>query len=154
MAGLYGEGRPVRLANDRFEQFQMGLKRHAFWMKYALLVDRKTLRFRAMRGEFKCDGGGRANYSTVVGMVGATAAQSIYYLPRSDFSVATLASRAVEGGSMRGFGTLQTMSATEMLVDEAAAGTRHRRHRSASEECLSHRHEEYPGCRADRRLAQ
>ena len=36
IAGLYGEGRPVRLANDRFEQFQMGLKRHAFWMKYAL----------------------------------------------------------------------------------------------------------------------
>jgi CO/xanthine dehydrogenase Mo-binding subunit len=120
LAGLYGEGRPVRLANDRFEQFQMGLKRHAFWMKYALLVDRKTHRFRAMQGEFKCDGGGRANYSMVVGMVGATAAQSIYYLPRSDLSVAVLASRAVEGGSMRGFGTLQTMSATEMLVDEAA----------------------------------
>ena len=120
VAGLYGEGRPVRLALDRFEQFQMGLKRHAFWMKYALLVDRKTHRFRAMQGEFKCDGGGRANYSMVVGMVGATAAQSIYYLPRSDFSVAVLASRAVEAGSMRGFGTLQTMSATEMLVDEAA----------------------------------
>ncbi|HEU5135720.1 MAG TPA: molybdopterin cofactor-binding domain-containing protein [Steroidobacteraceae bacterium] len=120
VAGLYGEGRPVRLAMDRFEQFQMGLKRHAFWMKYALLVDRKTHRFRAMQGEFKCDGGGRANYSMTVGMVGATAAQSIYYLPRSDFSVATLASRAVEAGSMRGFGTLQTMSATEMLVDEAA----------------------------------
>ena len=38
-----------------------------------------------------------------------------------------------KAGSMRGFGTLQTMSATEMLVDEAAAGTRHRRHRPASE---------------------
>ena len=120
LAGLYGEGRPVRLANDRFEQFQMGMKRHAFWMKYALLVDRKTHRFRAMTGDMKCDGGGRANYSFVVGMVGATAAQSIYYLPRSDFSIAALASRAVEAGSTRGFGTLQTMSATEMLVDEAA----------------------------------
>jgi CO/xanthine dehydrogenase Mo-binding subunit len=120
LAGLYGEGRPVRLANDRFEQFQMGMKRHAFWMKYALLVDRKTHQFRAMTGEMKSDGGGRANYSFVVGMVGATAAQSIYYLPRSDFSIAALASRAVEAGSTRGFGTLQTMSATEMLVDEAA----------------------------------
>ncbi|PSJ19503.1 hypothetical protein CVH10_22520, partial [Halomonas sp. ND22Bw] len=31
-----------------------------------------------------------------------------------------LASRAVDAGSTRGYGTLQTMSATEMLVDEAA----------------------------------
>jgi CO/xanthine dehydrogenase Mo-binding subunit len=35
--------------------------------------------------------------------------------------MAVLASRAVEAGSTRGFGTLQSMSATEMLVDEAAA---------------------------------
>lgn len=120
MAGLYGDGRPVRLANDRYEQFQMGLKRHAFWMDNTLVVDRKTGQFRAMTGHFKNDGGGRANFSFSVGMVGATAAQSIYYLPKSDFSVATLASRAVDGGSMRGYGTLQSMSATEMMVDEVA----------------------------------
>ncbi len=30
LASLYGDGRPVRLANDRFEQFQTSLKRHAF----------------------------------------------------------------------------------------------------------------------------
>ncbi|MDX5053316.1 hypothetical protein SHY92_10870, partial [Streptococcus suis] len=41
LAGLYGDGRPVRLANDRYEQFQMGLKRHAFWMDNTLVVDRK-----------------------------------------------------------------------------------------------------------------
>jgi CO/xanthine dehydrogenase Mo-binding subunit len=29
-AAVYGDGRPVRLANDRFEQFQAGLKRHQF----------------------------------------------------------------------------------------------------------------------------
>ena len=120
VAGLYGDGRPVRLANDRYEQFQMGLKRHAFWMDNVLVVDRKTGKFRAMTGRFKNDGGGRENFSSAVGTVGATAAQSIYYLPKSDFSVATVASRAVDAGSMRGFGTLQTMSATEMMVDEAA----------------------------------
>lgn len=120
VAGLYGDGRPVRLANDRFEQFQMGMKRHAFWMDNTLVVDRATGKFRAMVGRYKLDGGGRANYSFNVGTVGATAAQSIYYLPKSDFSAAAYASRAVEAGSMRGYGTLQTMSATEMLVDEAA----------------------------------
>src|SRR5262249_3413617 len=36
------------------------------------------------------------------------------------FSIEVRASRAVDAGSMRGYGTLQTMTATEMLVDEAA----------------------------------
>ena len=120
VAGLYGEGRPVRLANDRYEQFQMGLKRHAFWMDNVLVVDRATHKFRAMTGHFKNDGGGRANFSFSVAFVGATAAQSVYYLPKSDFSGAALASRAVDAGSTRGYGTLQSMSATEMMVDEAA----------------------------------
>jgi CO/xanthine dehydrogenase Mo-binding subunit len=121
IAGLYGDGLPVRLANDRFEQFQMGMKRHAFWIKDTLLVDRQTGRFLAMKSELKGDGGGRANLSFIVGATAATATQSIYYLPKSDLSMAVLASRAVEAGSTRGFGTLQSMSATEMLVDEAAA---------------------------------
>ena len=121
LAGLYGEGRPVRLANDRFEQFQNGLKRHSFRMDTTLLIDRASGRFRAMAGRYVCDGGGRPNYSMSVSFVGATAAQSIYYLPKSDFQAVALASRAVEAGSTRGYGTLQTMSATEMLVDEAAA---------------------------------
>lgn len=120
VAGLYGNGQPVRLANDRFEQFQMALKRHTFWMDNTLVIDRSTGKFRAMTGHFKLDGGGRKNYSFDVANVGATAAQSIYYLPKTDFSAAALASRAVEAGSMRGYGTLQTMSATEMMVDEAA----------------------------------
>uniref|UniRef100_UPI0013D3714B molybdopterin cofactor-binding domain-containing protein n=1 Tax=Escherichia coli TaxID=562 RepID=UPI0013D3714B len=47
-------------------------------------------------------------------------AQSIYYLPKSDLSAVALASRAVEAGSPRGYGTLQSMSATEMMVDEVA----------------------------------
>jgi CO/xanthine dehydrogenase Mo-binding subunit len=120
LAALYGDGRPVRLANDRYEQFQMGLKRHAFWMENVLVVDRKTGQFRAMTGRYKNDGGGRENFSASVGAVGATAAQSIYYLPKSDFAATTVASRAVDAGSTRGYGTLQTMSATEMMVDEAA----------------------------------
>ena len=85
-----------------------------------MVIDRKTGKFRAMTGRYQNDGGGRENFSVSVGTVGATAAQSIYYLPKSDFSAAILSSRAVDAGSMRGYGTLQTMAATEMMVDEAA----------------------------------
>lgn len=120
LAGLYGDGRPVRLANDRYEQFQTALKRHAFQMDKVMVIDRKTGKFRVMTGRYRNDGGGRENFSVSVGTVGATAAQSIYYLPKSDFSAAIVSSRAVDAGSMRGYGTLQTMAATEMMVDEAA----------------------------------
>ena len=67
------------------------------------------------------DGGGRQNFSPSVCLVAATAAQSIYYFPRSDLASTVISSRALDAGSARGYGTLQSMAATEMLVDEAAA---------------------------------
>jgi CO/xanthine dehydrogenase Mo-binding subunit len=120
VAALYGEGRPVRLANDRYQQFQMGLKRHAVWTDATLVVDRASQRFRIMKGAYRLDGGGRRNFSPEVGGVGASAGQSVYYLPNSDFAAEIRASRAVDAGSTRGYGTLQAMTATEMLVDETA----------------------------------
>jgi CO/xanthine dehydrogenase Mo-binding subunit len=121
VAGLYGDGRPVRLANDRYEQFQSSLKRHPFRMKYRLAVDRASGRFEILQGEFEGNGGGRRNFSPSVCLVAATAAQSVYYFPQSDLASTVVASRALDAGSARGYGTLQSMSATEMLVDEAAA---------------------------------
>jgi CO/xanthine dehydrogenase Mo-binding subunit len=70
------------------------------------------------------DGGGRQNFSPSVCLVAATAAQSIYYFPRSDLASTVISSRALDAGSARGYGTLQSMGATEMLVDEAAAELR------------------------------
>jgi CO/xanthine dehydrogenase Mo-binding subunit len=120
LAGLYGEGLPVRLANDRFEQFQLGIKRHAFWMKDTIVADKKTGKFKIFKAEFKNDGGGRPGVSMNVGNAGAKSAQSFYYFPKSDVTTAALASRAPEAGATRGYGSVQTLSATEMLVDEAA----------------------------------
>ncbi|MEZ0469184.1 xanthine dehydrogenase family protein molybdopterin-binding subunit [Luteimonas sp. B3_2_R+30] len=120
MAGLYGDGRPVRLANDRYEQFQSSLKRHSFRMHYRISVDRSDGKFDALQTRFVGNGGGRRNFSPSVGLVAATAAQSIYYFPRNDLAVTVTASRALDAGSARGYGTLQSMGATEMLVDEVA----------------------------------
>ncbi|MBB2495356.1 xanthine dehydrogenase family protein molybdopterin-binding subunit [Aquipseudomonas ullengensis] len=120
LAALYGEGVPVRLANDRYEQFQSGIKRHPFDMHYQLAVSKQDQRFHIFRAHMDVDGGGRINYSPSVAAVGATAAQSIYYMPRSDLAATAYHSRGVEAGSMRGYGTLQTMAATEMMVDEVA----------------------------------
>ena len=121
VAAMYGDGHPVRLANDRYEQFQSGIKRHPFDMNYRIAVNKQTGVMQSFLGDMTADGGGRSNFTPSVVMVGATAAQSIYYFPKSDLSSVGLASRAIDAGSARGYGTLQTMAATEMMVDELAA---------------------------------
>jgi CO/xanthine dehydrogenase Mo-binding subunit len=40
LAAMFFPDRPVRLANNRFEQFQSGIKRHAFKMRTRIGVDR------------------------------------------------------------------------------------------------------------------
>ncbi|WP_370444253.1 xanthine dehydrogenase family protein molybdopterin-binding subunit [Candidatus Burkholderia verschuerenii] len=120
VAAIYGDGRPVRLANDRFEQFQTSLKRHAFDMRYRVAIDKKSGRIQAFKGDFSANGGGRCNFSPSVAMVAATAAQSIYYIPQSDLTAVATSSRAVDAGSARGYGTLQSMAATEMIMDDIA----------------------------------
>ncbi len=47
LAALYGNGVPVRLANDRYEQFQSGIKRHPFDIRYQLAVDKKDMTSRS-----------------------------------------------------------------------------------------------------------
>ena len=66
------------------------------------------------------DGGGLANYSASVAVVGATGAIGIYDIPKVDVTTVAEKTRGVTAGSMRGYGTLQTMTALETLVDEAA----------------------------------
>lgn len=120
-ACFYGGGLPVRLANNRYEQFQLGMKRHSIEMDVTMVADRKSGKFEILKGFYNLNGGGRANFSFSVAQVAATAAQSIYYFPKSDLAAIALATPAVEAGSMRGYGTLQAMSITELMVDEVAA---------------------------------
>ena len=119
-ACFYGDGSAVRMANDRYEQFQMGMKRHAVEMDVSILADRKTGKFEVLKGFYSCNGGGRENLSVAVSHVAARGAQSIYYFPKSDLTALAMATPAVEAGSMRGFGSLQSMAVTELMVDEIA----------------------------------
>ena len=124
LAGLFAEGRPVRLALDRFEQFQLGLKRHAVTIDSRLGVDPENGAFTAYACDLSLDGGGTANYSVSVADVAAISAGSMYYLPRSDITTVARPSRGVTAGSMRGFGALQSITAMECLVDEVAVQLR------------------------------
>jgi CO/xanthine dehydrogenase Mo-binding subunit len=120
LAALFLPGRPIRLAHDRFQQFQGGIKRHAFAMRSQIGIDRSTGKFIAFAADHVLDGGGLANYSASVATVGATAAIGSYDVPKVDVTTVAEHTRGVTAGSMRGYGTLQTMTALETLIDEAA----------------------------------
>jgi CO/xanthine dehydrogenase Mo-binding subunit len=121
LAAVFLSGRPVRLAHDRYQQFQGGIKRHPFKMRTRIGVDRASGKIRAFAADHVSDGGGLANFSVNVAEVAATAAIGIYDIPKVDITTVALHSRGVTAGAMRGYGTLQTMTALEVLVDEVAA---------------------------------
>src|SRR5260370_609977 len=76
LAAVYGDGRPVRLANDRFDQFQTGLKRHQFSMGYTVAVEPKTALLQTFPAAIVANGGGRSNCSVALALLGAAPAHS------------------------------------------------------------------------------
>lgn len=120
LAGLFAEGRPVRLALDRFEQFQLGMKRHAVTIDSQIGVDPETGAFTAFACDLSLDGGGTANVSASVADVAAISSASMYYMPKSDISTVATHTRGVTAGSMRGYGGLQSITAMECFVDTVA----------------------------------
>jgi CO/xanthine dehydrogenase Mo-binding subunit len=120
LAAMFFPGRPVRLAHDRYQQFQGGIKRHPIKMRTRIGVDRTTGKIHAFAADHVLDGGGLKNYSASVAVVAATAAIGIYDVPKVDVTTVALHTRGVTAGSMRGYGTLQTMTALEALADEVA----------------------------------
>ncbi|MFA0442293.1 xanthine dehydrogenase [Vibrio sp. 10N.286.49.C2] len=119
IASLFAKG-PLRIANDRFEQFQSGLKRHPFVITNKLAFNKKTHKIEALKSHMLVDGGGRLNFSSSVTMVGASALQGIYYIPRNDIEAVCYPSQTPHCGSMRGYGTLQSMPTIELMLNEAA----------------------------------
>jgi len=118
---MFFPDRPVRLAHDRYQQFQGGIKRHPIKMRSQIGIDRATGKIQAFAADHVLDGGGLANFSSNVAVVAATAAIGIYDVPKVDVTTVALHTRGVTAGSMRGYGTLQTMTALEVLIDEAAS---------------------------------
>jgi CO/xanthine dehydrogenase Mo-binding subunit len=118
VAAVYAGG-PVRLAHDRFEQFQSGIKRNASNSDMAIAVD-ETGKFQALKGSLTLHGGGKKNYSQFVSDLAAFSAGNSYDFPMSAVESAAMSSTGVTAGSMRGFGGPQAFFAVESLVDEIA----------------------------------
>ena len=122
LAAVFSPGRAVRLAHDRFQQFQGGIKRHAFKIRNQIAIDRASGRITAFAADHVLDGGGLMNYSVSVAVVAATGAIGMYSVPQVDVTTVAEHTRGVTAGSMRGYGTVQCLTALETLIDEACTG--------------------------------
>src|SRR5215470_16514585 len=89
-------------------------------MGYTVAVERKTGLLQSFRAEIVANGGGRANCSVALSIVGAISAHSVYYFPKSDMVATAIASRAIDCGAARGYGGTETLTATELMMDEIA----------------------------------
>ncbi len=119
IAATMSGGSPVRLAYDRFEQFQCGLKRHACEGKTLVAFD-KGGKVQALTSDMRFDSGGRRNLSPYVAQLAGVCAGGSYNIPQSAIFSEALYSTNVSGGSQRGFGGPQAYFIIESLFDEAA----------------------------------
>lgn len=119
LASAFTGGRPVKLVYDRFEQFRVGLKRHAATVSGQVSVaPDMTLQNIEMTMQF--DGGGRKNLSPYVASLAALCAGGAYKSPMANIYADAIHSENVSGGSQRGFGGPQAFFAVETALDDIA----------------------------------
>ncbi|RZJ07961.1 MAG: xanthine dehydrogenase family protein molybdopterin-binding subunit [Rubrivivax sp.] len=111
---------PVRIAQDRYEQFQGGLKQLASHITQRIAVDAKSGKFLAFGSQQVLPSGGQNNYSQFVAMLAAYCGLSGYDIRQAYVDAIAQPSTGVVAGSMRGFGGPQASFAVETLVDEVA----------------------------------
>ncbi len=118
LAAAYSD-RPVRIVNDRFQQFQSGIKRHASKCDVTLAVSPER-KFEALRSYIYLNGGGRRNVSGYVAQVSGINGTGPYAFQLVDIWSRASRTRSITAGSMRGFGAMQSQFAVETGVDELA----------------------------------
>ncbi|MCW2244849.1 CO/xanthine dehydrogenase Mo-binding subunit [Azospirillum fermentarium] len=118
LAAAYAGG-PVRLAYDRYEQFQSGLKQLGATVTPRLAIGRDG-RFRAIEYDMVLKAGGNNNYSQWVAQLAAYCGGGSYDIDKVAINAGARPTPGVVAGSMRGFGGPQAFFGIECLIDEAA----------------------------------
>jgi CO/xanthine dehydrogenase Mo-binding subunit len=125
LAAVFAKDGPVRLCYDRFEQFQVGIKRHASAVESVLGYsvdgpgDRKVT-LEAFRSIIYLDGGSEMNLTRPVVTLAALHAAGPYRIPRTVISAFGVRTGGAPAGSKRGFGIPQVTFAIESMIDEIA----------------------------------
>ena len=93
LAAMFFPGHAVRLAYNRYEQFQSGIKRNGFSIHTRMGVDRATGKIFAFAADHVLHAGGLANFAPQVATVGAVRALGVYYVPKADVTTVALRAR-------------------------------------------------------------
>ncbi|WP_247256538.1 xanthine dehydrogenase family protein molybdopterin-binding subunit [Pseudomonas moorei] len=112
--------RPVRLAYDRFEQFQAGIKRHGSAVHSLLSVSSDGVLDKALI-HFVFEGGADVNLGSSVMGLGALHATGFYRFNIASTNGAFTARPVPIVGSMRGFGIPQVIFNVETAIDRLAS---------------------------------
>jgi CO/xanthine dehydrogenase Mo-binding subunit len=119
LASAFTDGRPVKLVYDRFEQFRIGLKRHAATLSGQVSVA-PDMTLQNIEVKMQFDGGGRKNLSPYVASLAALCAGGSYKTPMANIYADAIHSENISGGSQRGFGGPQAFFAIETALDDIA----------------------------------
>ena len=119
MAAVFASG-PLRWSQDRFEQFQTGLKRQETDFSETLALDPNG-KIQALDCTFVVNGGGQKNLNPFVAALAALSSASCYDIPQAIARASATQTPQLSGGSQRGFGGPQAYIAIETLLDEAAS---------------------------------
>ncbi|MFS2004561.1 xanthine dehydrogenase family protein molybdopterin-binding subunit [Duganella sp. CT11-25] len=111
--------KPLRWAQNRFEQFQIGLKRCETDFRETLAVDSNG-KIQAIDCNFTLNAGDQKNLSPYVAQLAALSSMSCYNIPRVVATASAMQTPQLLGGSQRGFGGPQAFIAIETLLDEAS----------------------------------
>ncbi|WFU25148.1 molybdopterin-dependent oxidoreductase [Bradyrhizobium sp. CB1717] len=111
--------RPVRLAYDRFEQFQAGLKRHGSGVHSMISCKPDGILDKALV-HFVFEGGAELNLSNPVMQLGALHATGFYKFNQASVHGVVTQRRIPIVGSMRGFGIPQVTFNIETAIDKLA----------------------------------
>jgi CO/xanthine dehydrogenase Mo-binding subunit len=121
LAAAYSGDAPVRLEYDRFEQFRIGLKRHAAVIT-GQVVAAPDMTLQLVEAALTFDGGGLRNLSPYVAGLASLCVGGSYRCPMANIFGEAVHTENVSGGSQRGFGGTQAFFAIETALDEMAIG--------------------------------
>jgi CO/xanthine dehydrogenase Mo-binding subunit len=120
LTAAFSDGRPVKLAHDRFEQFRLGLKRPGAKISGRLVVA-PDMKLRCVEANLDFNGGGLKNLSPYVANLASLCMGGAYEIDMANIFAQSGHTQDIPGGSQRGFGGPEAFFAIETAFDDIIA---------------------------------
>ena len=120
LTAAFSNGKPVKLAHDRFEQFRLGLKRPGAKIRGRLVIG-ADMKLQSITANLDFKGGGLKNLSPYVANLASLCIGGAYEIPTANIFAQSIHTQDIPGGSQRGFGGPEAFFAIETAFDDVIA---------------------------------